>query len=67
MCRDIVDISPRFLPGADVFFGVVVAGGVEGVFGEDFAGVAVDGHDVGGGDEDDDVGAGVGAADTEVA
>jgi hypothetical protein len=49
------------------FLGLVVAVGVDGVFGEDFCGVAVDGDRVGSVGQDDDGAVFVGAADAEVA
>ena len=48
------------------FFGLVVFVWVDGVFGEDFTGFAVDGEGVGSGDEDEDVFAVVGSSDAEV-
>ena len=46
--------------------GLVVAVGVEGELAEEFAGGGVDDADVEVGDEDDDVGSGVGPADADV-
>ncbi|WIY83946.1 hypothetical protein [Propionimicrobium sp. PCR01-08-3] len=48
------------------FFLLVVAGWVDGVFGDDFAGGAVDGHGVGAVCEEEDSRVGVGSADGEV-
>ena len=80
MCRDIVDsllaVSRSFCVwvchvivdrcgGAGVFFGLVVVCGVDGVFGDDFSGGAVDGHGVIACYEDEDWVVRVGSADTE--
>lgn len=54
------------MKGASLFFGLVVVVGVDGVFGDDFAGGAVDDEGVGAGDEEQDGCVGVGAADAEV-
>lgn len=50
-----------------MFFGLVVLVGVDGVFGEDFAGFAVDDHGVGAVGEGHDWAVFVGPADAEVA
>lgn len=59
------DVAAEGVVGLGV--GLVVLGGVDVVFGEDFAGVGVGGDDVLVVDEEQDGCAGVGAADAEVA
>ena len=61
MCRVMVD--SLFVGGV---FGLVVFGGVDGVFGDDFAGFFVDDDGVVGVDEDEGGSVFVGSADSEV-
>ena len=59
-------MKPLLREGLLSFLGLVVLGRVDGVFGEEFAGAAGGDEGVGAVDEQDDWGAGVGAADAEV-
>ncbi|MCC2659634.1 MAG: hypothetical protein K0R37_408 [Arthrobacter sp.] len=43
MCRDIID-TPGLRTGGVLFFRLVAAVGVDGEFGEDFAGAVLDGR-----------------------
>ena len=54
------------MEGVLLFFKLVVVVGVDGVFGDDFAGSAMDDEGVGASNEEEDGIAGVGAADAEV-
>ena len=66
MCRDIGDRIPLLREGVLLFLWLIVAVGVDGVFGEDLAGVAGRDDGVRAVHEQDDRGAVVGSADAEV-